>query len=57
MQHSRRSLTKPCELVVEPREVEAVKRGEIEAEVYRDGEIWVPCDVLEAWRQGHAQPA
>jgi len=38
--------------VIEPCEIEAVKRGEIEGEHYEsDDETWAVVESLEAWRQ------
>ncbi len=43
--------------VVDPVEIEAVKRGEIEGDVYRDGEVFAEEDSLAAWRERQGAPA
>jgi hypothetical protein len=42
--------------VTDPIEIAAVKAGEIEGCVYRDGEIWADVQSLLAWRQAHSGP-
>jgi hypothetical protein len=42
--------------IVFPVEIEAARRGELgDADFYRDREVWVPRDILEAWRADRAR--
>jgi hypothetical protein len=42
--------------VVNPAEIEAVKRDEIEGDVYQDGEVFADEHSLEAYRKRQAPP-
>jgi hypothetical protein len=44
----------PMVKVTEQEIIDAVKRGEIEAEVYKDGEIWCEQDDIDAWKMTRA---
>jgi hypothetical protein len=35
--------------ITDPTAVAAVQRGEVEGEVYRDGEVWADEESLRAW--------
>jgi hypothetical protein len=42
-------------LVTDEAEVDAVKYGEIEGDVYSDGEVWADVVSLLMWREAHIQ--
>jgi hypothetical protein len=42
--------------IIEPAEIAAVKAGEIDGTVFKDGEVWANEDALRYWRVRNSKP-